>query len=98
MRATFDIVNRISVGVDLVVVTVVILESDIHNDVSVEVGVGCRRFAMKADRVGMEDVLVLIEEGDVFRDTVLEDKGLGFVNTFIDESDFYAWVEEGEFA
>jgi hypothetical protein len=53
---------------------------------------------MKADRVGMEDVLVLIEEGYVFRDAVFEDEGLVFVDAFIDESDLYAWVEEGEFA
>ena len=94
--ATFNIVNRICVGVDLVIVAVVILESDIHNYVSVEVRVGCRRFAMKADRVGMEDVLIFVKKGDVFRDTIFEDEGLGFVDSFIDEGNFYARIEEGE--
>ena len=95
MCATFNIVDRICVGVDLFVVAVVILECYMHNDVSVEVGVGCRRFAMKADRVGMEDVLILIKKSDVFRYTVFEDEGLGFVDAFIDELDIDTWVEKG---
>ena len=80
----------------MVVVTVVILKSDIHHNVSIKIGVGCRRFPMKADWVRMEDVLVLIKEGDVFRYTVFEDEGLGFVDAFIDERDIDTRVEKGE--
>ena len=81
----------------MVVVTVVILESDIHYYASIEIGVGRRRFPMKADWVRMEDILILIEEGDVFRYTVFEDEGLGFVNAFINERNVDARVEKGEF-
>ena len=51
---------------------------------------------MKADWLRMEDVLVLIKEGDVFRYTVFEDEGLGFVDAFIDERDIDTRVEKGE--
>ena len=82
----------------MVVVAVVVLESDIHDDVCVKVRVGCRRFSMKANWVGMKNVFILIEKGDVFRDAILEDEGLGLVDAFINEGNFYTRVEEGEFA
>ena len=74
MRATFDIVDRVGVGVNLIVVAVVILQRDIDDDVGVEVGVWRGCFTVKADRLFVNDVFVLVQELDVFGDAILEDE------------------------
>ena len=96
MRATFDIVNRVGVGVNLVAVAVVILQRDINDDVSVEVGVRRWRLAVKADWVFVDDVFVLIEELDVFGNAILKNECRGLVDALIDECDMNAGVQEGE--
>ena len=81
----------------MVAVAVVILQRDIDDDVGVEVGVRRWRFAVNADRVFVDDVFVLIEELDVFRDAILEDECRGLVDALVDECDVNTGIQEGEF-
>ena len=97
MSAAFDIVNRVGVGVNLIVVAVVILQRDIDDDVGVEVGVRRWCFAVEADRLFVDDVFVLIEELDVFGDAILEDEVRGLVDALVNECDVNAGIQEGEF-
>ncbi len=46
----------------------------------------------------MDDVLVLVEELDVFGDAIFEDESLGLVDTFIDERDVDTGIQECELA
>ena len=99
MSPAFDIVDRIGVGENLLVVGVVVLHRHIdHDGWGVWVAFGILNVVAESDGVFVEGGLRAIEESDVFCDPVVELEGLGLVVAFVGNRYFDSWVEEGEFS
>jgi hypothetical protein len=90
MRASLNVVDGVGVGINLIAVTVVVLEGDIDDDVGIEVRIGRRSFAMEGDGLLVENVFILVQEADVFGDAVFKDKYFGLVDALIRENDLNA--------
>ena len=98
VRAALDVVDRVGVGEDLVVVAVVVLHRHIDDDVG-ERGVGFVGNAVaEDDGLFVDDVFVRVEEFHELGDAVFEEELVGFLRAIIDQFDADAGVEEGEFA
>jgi hypothetical protein len=89
--------DRVGVGIDLVTVAVIVLEGDVDHDIDIEIRVRRGGFPVEADWLGVENVFILIEEGDILGDTVVKLEGVGLVNPFVYKSNLDARVKEGEF-
>src|SRR5690606_11479121 len=100
MGAAVGVVDGVGVAEDLVLVGVVVLEDDLAVDLGGFVVEHERRLFDDADGVGVDGVLAGVDLADELGDAVLveEHLGLGGGGAFVDEVDFEAGVEEGEFA
>ena len=66
MRATLDVVNRICVGVDLVIERVVVLQGNVNDGFEFWSIWVCDCFTSNCYGFRMEDIFILVEKFDVF--------------------------------
>jgi hypothetical protein len=97
--ASLNVVDRVGVGVDLVVIAIVVLQSDINDDVrAFGVSLVGRGRSRKGNRLGMDGILAPVEECDVFGNAVPEEKGFFPVGAEILENNLDPGIEESELA
>ena len=76
--------DRVGVGVDLIIKPVVVLEGDIDDDVRTGLfAFGRRDCAGKGEGLGLDDSFAPIEEGDIFFDPVFKEEHFLPLDAFV---------------